>query len=69
MRGYVEVSPEAIERVFQDPGAAWTIDEIARRFGLTLGQAIRVMSDLEVVDVVRRVGDEFVPGPQARRAS
>jgi hypothetical protein len=69
MRGNTEVSLEAIERVFQDPSAAWTIDEIAGRFGLTVGMAARVMSDLEITDVVRRVGDEFVPGPRAKRAS
>jgi DNA-binding IclR family transcriptional regulator len=64
-----DVSLEEIERVFRDPGAAWTVDEIAGRFGTTLGRAIRLMSDLEAIDVVRRVGDEFVPGPQAKRAS
>jgi ribosomal protein S25 len=69
MRGNSEVSLEAIERVFQDPSAAWTVDEIARRFGLTMGVAARVMSDLEITDVVRRVRDEFVPGPRAKRAS
>ena len=69
MRGDAEVSLEAIERVFQDPAAAWTVDEIAGRFGLPLGRAVRLMSDLEIRDVVRRVGVEFVPGPQAKRAS
>ena len=69
MRTTTEIPIEAIERVFDDPGAAWTIDEIAGRFGLTLGQAIRVMSDLEAIDVVRRVGDEYVPGGGVRRVS
>jgi hypothetical protein len=69
MRGDAEVTREAIEQVFQDPGAAWTVDEIAGRFGLPLGRAIRMMSDLEIADIVRRAGDEFVPGPRAKRAS
>ena len=69
MGGNAEVPSEAIERIFRDPSAAWTVDEIAGRFGLPLGRAVKVMSDLEFRDVVRRVGVEFVPGPQAKRAS
>jgi DNA-binding IclR family transcriptional regulator len=56
---------EAIARVFHDPTAVWTIDEVAGRFGLSIGQAVRAMSDLEAVGVVRRRDDEFVPGPNA----
>lgn len=51
---------EAIVRIFQDPSAVWTIDELARRFGMSIGEAVRVMSDLEAIDVVRRVDDEYV---------
>jgi hypothetical protein len=69
MRTNTTIPIEAIERVFEDPNAAWTIDEVAGRFGLSLGQATRVMSDLEAIDVVRRVGDEYVPGGRVRRAS
>jgi DNA-binding IclR family transcriptional regulator len=60
---------EAIARVFSDPSAVWTLDEVAGRFGMSLGEAIRVMSDLEVIDVVRRIGDEYVPGVGAATAS
>jgi DNA-binding MarR family transcriptional regulator len=56
---------DAIASVFRDPAAVWTIDEIAGRFGLTIGQAVRAMSDLEAIGVVRRLGDEFVPGSSA----
>ena len=42
--------------VFGDASAVWTLDEVARRFGMTIGEAIRVMSDLEAIDVVRRIG-------------
>jgi DNA-binding IclR family transcriptional regulator len=56
---------EAIARIFRDPGAVWTIDEVAGRFGLSIGQAVRTMSDLEAIGVVRRLGDEYVPGPSA----
>jgi hypothetical protein len=52
---------DAIVRIFQDPSAVWTLDELARRFGMSIGDAIRVMSDLEAIDVVRRLGDEYVP--------
>lgn len=51
---------DAIVRIFQDPSAVWTIDELARRFGMSIGDAIRVMSDLEAIDVVRRIDDEYV---------
>jgi len=51
---------EAIVRIFQDPSAVWTIDELARRFGMSIGDGIRVMSDLEAIGVVRRLGDEYV---------
>ena len=56
---------EAIARVFREPAAVWTIDEVAGRFGLSIGQAVRVMSDLEASGVVRQLGDEFVPGSSA----
>jgi DNA-binding IclR family transcriptional regulator len=57
---------DAIVRVFQDPSAVWTLDEVAGRFGLSLGEAIRAMADLEAIDVVRREGDEYVPGSAVR---
>jgi DNA-binding IclR family transcriptional regulator len=57
---------EAIVRVFEDPSAVWTIEEVAGRFRLTPGEAIRAMSDLEAIGVVSRLGDEYVPGPSAR---
>jgi hypothetical protein len=47
----------------------WTLDEVAGRFGMSLGEAFRVMSDLEAIDVVRRIGDEYVPGVGAVTAS
>jgi DNA-binding IclR family transcriptional regulator len=56
---------EAIAQVFRDPAAVWAIDEVAGRFGISIGQAIRTMSDLEAIGVVRRLGDEYVPGPSA----
>ena len=56
---------EAIARVFADPAAVWTIDEVAGRFHLSIGEAIRAMSDLEPVGVVDRDGDEYVAGPRA----
>jgi ribosomal protein S25 len=56
---------DEIARVFRDPAAVWTIHEIAGRFGLSIGQAVRAMSDLEAIGVVRRLGDEFVPGSSA----
>jgi len=62
-------SVDAIARVFSDPSAVWTLDEVAGRFGMSLGDAIRVMSDLEAIDVVRRIGDEYVPGLGAATAS
>ncbi len=58
---------DALQRIFADPAAAWTIHEVAGRFGLTIGQAIRAMSDLEAIGIVRRIGDEYVPGPSAAR--
>ena len=54
---------EAIAGIFRDPAAVWTIDEVAGRF--SIGQTIRAMSDLEAIGVVRRLGDEFVPGSSA----
>jgi hypothetical protein len=60
---------DAIAKVFSDPSAVWTLDEVAGRFGMSLGDAIRVMSDLEAIDVVRRIGDEYVPGLGAATAS
>jgi hypothetical protein len=60
---------DAITRIFQDPSAVWTLDELARRFGVSIGEAIRILSDLEAIDVVRRVGDEYVPGYGAATAS
>jgi len=56
---------DAIAGIFRDPAAVWTIDEVAGRFGISIGQAIRAMSDLEAIEVVRRLGDEFVPGSSA----
>jgi len=56
---------EAIMRVFADPAAVWTVDEVAGRFKIPLAQAIRTLADLEAIDVVRRIGDEYVPGPSA----
>ena len=52
---------DAIIRIFQDASAVWTLDELARRFDLSIGEAVRVMSDLEAIDVVRRIDDEYVP--------
>ena len=60
---------EAIAKVFADPSAVWTVDEVAGRFGMSLGDAIRALSDLEAIDVVRRIGDEYVPGLGAATAS
>jgi DNA-binding IclR family transcriptional regulator len=60
---------DAIVHVFRDASAVWTLDELARRFDMSLGEAIRVMSDLEAIDVVRRIGDEYVPGYGAATAS
>ena len=62
-------SVDAVVRVFSDPSAVWTLDEVAGRFGMSLGDAIRVLSDLEAIDVVRRIGDEYVPGLSAATAS
>jgi len=64
-----DATRDAIMRVFEDDSAVWTLDELARRFGMTIGEAIRVMSDLEAIDVVRRIGDEYVPGYGAATAS
>jgi DNA-binding IclR family transcriptional regulator len=60
---------DAIIRVFQDPSAVWTLDEVARRFDLSIGETVRAMSDLEAIDIVRRIGDEYVPGLGAATAS
>ena len=60
---------DAIADVFTEPSAVWTLDEVAGRFGISLGDAIRVLSDLEAIEVVRRVGDEYVPGLGAATAS
>jgi DNA-binding IclR family transcriptional regulator len=60
---------DAIMRVFRDASAVWTLDELARRFGMSIGDTIRVMSDLEAIDFVRRIGDEYVPGFGAATAS
>ena len=59
--GSGNASRDVIIRIFQDPSAAWTLNELARRFDMSIGEAVRVMSDLETIDVVRRVGDEYVP--------
>ena len=56
---------EAISRVFRDPTAVWPLDEGAGRFGLTIGAAVRALSDLDATGVVLRLGDEYVPGPSA----
>ena len=63
------ISRDSIIRVFQDPAAVWTLDELAGRFDMSLGEAIRALSDLEAIDVVRRIGDEYVPGLGAATAS
>jgi len=47
----------------------WTIDGIATRFGISLGEAIRALSELEAIGVVRRIDDEYVPGIGAATAS
>lgn len=60
---------DMIAKVFSDPSAVWTLDEVAGRFGMSLGDAIRVLSDLEAIDVVRRIGDEYVPGLGTATAS
>jgi hypothetical protein len=60
---------QAIGRVFSDPTAVLTIDEVAARFGITLSEAVRAMSDLEAIGVVRRIDDEYVPGIGAATAS
>lgn len=59
--GSGNASRDVIIRIFQDPSATWTLNELARRFDMSIGEAVRVMSDLETIDVVRRVGDEYVP--------
>lgn len=69
MRPIDEDPANAISRVFSDPAAVWTLHEIAGRFDLSIGEAVRAISDLEAIDVVRRVGDEFVPGYGAATAS
>jgi DNA-binding IclR family transcriptional regulator len=69
MRPNASTSADAIAKIFSDPSAVWTLDEVAGRFGMSLGEAIRVMSDLEAIDVVRRIGDEYVPGVGAATAS
>ena len=67
MRTDLRAAPpiDAIARLFRDPAAVWTIDEVAGRFDISFGQAARAMSDLEAIDVVRRLGDEYLPGPSA----
>jgi len=62
MRATDDDITNAIVRIFADPSAVWTIDEIARRFDVSLGEAVRAMSDLEAIGVVERIGDEYVPG-------
>jgi hypothetical protein len=57
---------DAIMRVFADPTAVWTVDEVAGRFKISLAEAIRTLADLEAIDVVRRIGDEYVPVGAAR---
>ena len=69
MGPYDSSSADAIAKVFSDPSAVWTLDEVAGRFDISLGDAIRVMSDLEAIDVVRRIGDEYVPGVGTATAS
>jgi DNA-binding IclR family transcriptional regulator len=67
---FIAGSPaERIAGVFTDPSASWTLDEVAGRFGLSLGEAIRAMADLEAIGVVRREGDEYLPGVSAATAS
>ena len=60
---------DAIMRVFRDASAAWTLDELARRFGISSGAAIRVMSDLAAIDFGRRIDDDSGPGFGAANAS
>ena len=43
--GYGDSTRDAIIRIFQDPTAAWTLDELGRRFELSIGEAVRMMSD------------------------
>ena len=69
MRPFEDDRTQAIGRVFSDPAAVLTIDEVAGRFGMTLSEAVRAMSDLEAIGVVRRIGDEYVPGIGAATAS
>ncbi|HET9250174.1 MAG TPA: helix-turn-helix domain-containing protein [Actinomycetota bacterium] len=69
MRPFDDDRTQAIGRVFSDAAAVLTIDEVAARFGMTLSEAVRAMSDLEAIGVVRRIGDEYVPGIGAATAS
>jgi hypothetical protein len=59
---------DRIAQLFSDPSAVWTLGEIAERFEMSLGDAVRVMADLEAIQAVRRIDDEYVPGYGASTA-
>ena len=59
----------AVAQLFSDPSAVWTLGEVAERFEMSIGEAVRVMADLEAIQVVRRIDDEYVPGLGAATAS
>jgi len=66
----IEDNPaDQIAQLFSDPSAVWTLAEVADRFEMSIGEAVRVMADLEAVQVVRRIDDEYVPGYGAATAS
>ena len=60
---------DLIAQLFSDPLAVWTLTEVAERFEMSIGEAVRIMADLEAVQVVRRIDDEYVPGYGAATAS
>jgi len=60
---------DLIAQLFSDPLAVWTLTQVAERFETSIGEAVRIMADLEAVQVVRRIDDEYVPGYGAATAS
>jgi len=60
---------DLIAQLFSDPLAVWTLTQVAERFEMSIGEAVRIMADLEAVQVVRRIDDEYVPGYGAATAS
>ena len=60
---------DLIAQLFSDPSAVWTLAGVADRFEMSIGDAVRVMADLEAIQVVRRIDDEYVPGYGAATAS